>query len=87
MYNLIAHSLSCSSVAIDWVARYPNERLGSSVLNDATISAVAQWVSTKSPCEVDGEAKPFLCNATVLEPKQVIDFVQLAPLFIRVGIS
>jgi len=29
----------------------------------------------------------LLCNATVLEPKQVIDFVQLASLVIRVGIS
>lgn len=85
---MIAHSLSVSSVAIDWVARYPNERLGSSDLNDPDRkSAVAEWVSTKSRCEVDGEAKPFLCNATVLEPKQVIDFVQLAPLVIRVGIS
>jgi len=45
----------------------------------------ATQVSPNLRCDVDGEAKP-LCNATVLEPKQVIDFVQLASL-VRVGIS
>jgi len=43
----------------------------------------SSFPAPNSVVSVDG-SKPFVC---VLEPKQVIDFVQLASLVIRVGIS